>query len=78
MYPFLFLRRAAFASLIGFSLAAAVVAQTVSVTTEHYDTNRTGANLSESILTTSNVSGGLWARGCLLTPSCSSSPQPST
>src|SRR5271166_4209426 len=62
MYPFLFLRRAAFASLIGFSLAAAVVAQTVSVTTQHYDINRTGANLNETILTTSNVSGGQFGK----------------
>src|SRR5271166_3321403 len=57
MCSFWFLRRAVSAALIGFSLVASGVAQTVSVTTQHYDTNRTGANLNETILTTSNVSG---------------------
>src|ERR1039457_5652909 len=62
MYRFLILGRAISAALIGFSLVAAAVAQTVSVTTQHYDTNRTGANLNESILTTSNVSGGQFGK----------------
>jgi hypothetical protein len=62
MYSFWFLRRAILAALIGFSLVASGVAQTESVTTQHYDTNRTGANLNESILTTSNVSGGQFGK----------------
>ena len=62
MYSFLFLRRAISAALIGFSLVAAAVAQTVSVTTQHYNTHRTGANLNETILTASNVGGGQFGK----------------
>jgi hypothetical protein len=62
MCSFLLLRRTISAALIGFSLIGAAVAQSVSVTTQHYNTHRTGANLNETILTTSNVGGGQFGK----------------